>query len=351
MRKSIIVISILLIISTLLPIINQQAWWIRIFDFPQLQTIGLVTICLITFGFYFRPEVIYDYFLAGALVLSLCYLGYRILPYTIFYKTEVLSGDYNPQGSISLLSSNVYMKNRQAGPLLEQVRKYEPDLLLLLEPDQWWIDQLKVLSEMYPNQITVPLSNTYGMALYSKVTLRNSEIKYLIDPEIPSIHTEVLLPGKKYMKLHCLHPKPPSPTEEDSATPRDAELLLVAKSVGNNDQPTIVAGDLNDVAWSHTTQLFQNMSGLLDPRIGRGFFNTYHAGNPIFRWPLDHVFHSDDFLLIDIQKLPEIGSDHFPIYVQLLYKEWAESQQDEPRPSAKDVEESNEKIKKGLEEK
>ena len=59
------------------------------------------------------------------------------------------------------------------------------------------------------------------------------------------------------------------------------------------------------------------MSGLLDPRIGRGLFNTFDAGNPIFRFPLDHVFHSSHFRLFRLCRLPKVGSDHFPVLVEL----------------------------------
>ena len=60
------------------------------------------------------------------------------------------------------------------------------------------------------------------------------------------------------INLHCLHPRPPEPLRNQDATPRDAELVLVGRAIGDNpaDPPTIVTGDLNDVAWSHTTRLF-----------------------------------------------------------------------------------------------
>jgi endonuclease/exonuclease/phosphatase (EEP) superfamily protein YafD len=59
---------------------------------------------------------------------------------------------------------------------------------------------------------------------------------------------------------------------------------------------------------------------MLDPRIGRAFFNTFHAHYPLVKWPLDHVFHSSHFMLEDIRKLSDIGSDHYPLLTRLKLK-------------------------------
>lgn len=102
--------------------------------------------------------------------------------------------------------------------------------------------------------------------------LSDAEIQYLVDKEIPSIHMIVHMPEGQRIRLHCLHPVPPSPTESDESTDRDSELLMVGKSVADSELPVILAGELNDVAWSATTRLFMKISGLLDPRRGRVFF-------------------------------------------------------------------------------
>jgi hypothetical protein len=95
-----------------------------------------------------------------------------------------------------------------------------------------------------------------------------------------------------------------------------------------------VFGDLNDVAWSYTTQLFLRESRLLDPRLGRGFYNTFSANSRVFRFPLDHVFHSAHFKLVELQRLRHVGSDHFPMLIEVSYEPEAKAEQGAPPPRA-----------------
>jgi endonuclease/exonuclease/phosphatase (EEP) superfamily protein YafD len=95
------------------------------------------------------------------------------------------------------------------------------------------------------------------------------------------------------------------------------ELAIIGREMAAHSDPVIVAGDLNDVAWSPSTRRFRKLSNAQDPRIGRGFFNTFHAKYPLVRWPLDHVFHSKDFELVYVTRLAGYGSDHFPLYTKL----------------------------------
>jgi endonuclease/exonuclease/phosphatase (EEP) superfamily protein YafD len=133
------------------------------------------------------------------------------------------------------------------------------------------------------------------------------------------MHALLTLRNGVQVRLHVLHPAPPSPTENPESAERDAELVVVARSVAKSDQPIVVTGDLNDVAWSATTRLFRKLSGLLDPRVGRGMYNTFHADYPIARWPLDHLFHSEHFILRSMERMPHIGSDHFALLVRLIH--------------------------------
>src|SRR5690606_33881469 len=172
--------------------------------------------------------------------------------------------------------------------------------------------------------------NFYGMHLYSRLPFDKMDVMYLVDPEIPSIHGDVILKSGEKGKIHCLHPMPPSPTESDTSTDRDAELLMVGKSIDTDKGPELVFGDLNDVAWSRTTRLFQEMSGLLDPRVGCAWSYSFNFDLLLFLWLLHIVFDSNDYRVKQIIRLKHISSVHFPMHTRLHLEPRAKEQQEEP---------------------
>ncbi len=245
--------------------------------------------------------------------------------------------------------SNVLTPNNNTAALIKLVEQHTPDILITLESDEKWQQALSVIEPNYPYSVKVPLDNLYGMHLYSKLPLINPKVHYLLVEDIPSIHTQLQLPNGKKVWLYCLHPMPPSPTEAEKSTTRDAELLMVGRHIKQHNQTAILAGDLNDVAWSKTTRLFQRISQLLDPRIGRSFINTFHVDYPFLRWALDHIFHSPCFTLVSIKRLPSIGSDHFPVLTTLQYEPEVETLQADNVPvvTIQDVKEVEAKIEAG----
>ena len=275
-----------------------------------------------------------------------------VLPYTPIWKKQVQKvkpEQINENQQISLLVANVLTPNDKYHLLLEHIDTLKPDVVLTLESDSSWQNALVHIEQDYPYRVPVPLDNLYGMHLYSRLPLHDTEVKFILSDEIPSIHASVTLRSGIQVQLYCLHPKPPSPTEAKDSTLRDAELLIIGDRIKDLDESCIVMGDLNDVAWSRTTRLFQRISGLLDPRVGRYFMNTFHADYRLLRWSLDHIFHSTDFGLVEMKRLSHIGSDHFPIYVVLQTGRIFEQQQEELEQSAEDEREAQEAIRDGIE--
>ena len=168
---------------------------------------------------------------------------------------------------------------------------------------------------------------------------------YLLDEHIPSIRVLIQMKDGTRFMLWGVHPSPPRPG--DDTEERDAELLSVAKEAAESAYPAIVAGDLNDVAWSRTTALFRKISGLLDPRIGRGFYATFNADWPLLKWPLDHLFASSHWTLVDFKRLDHIGSDHYPILAVLQLEPLMVGRQETDKAEPSDLTEAKRLFNEG----
>ncbi|TNC72732.1 endonuclease/exonuclease/phosphatase family protein [Rubellimicrobium roseum] len=338
----------LLVLLSAFARVRSARWWIRFADFPRMQIAsGLAAVLAlhaVVFGWQSRADVVFTL----AVTAALLYQGWRIFPYTVLAPKQVMDAPSGDRArSIRILATNVLMQNRDAQRLLALIREKDPDLILALETDSWWTGQLAVLDRDYPFRLKQPQGNCYGLNFFSKLELRSPQVRFLLENDIPSVRTGVRLRSGDWIEFYGLHPRPPE-VQADTET-RDAEILMVGREIRADGRPSIVAGDLNDVAWSHTTRLFQRISGTLDPRRGRGMFNTFHAHYPMFRWPLDHVFHEASFTLVRLERLPDIGSDHFPVLVELHFEPSAETRQDTPQPNYVDLDEAEEKIEDGQE--
>ena len=332
-------------------LIRRDEWWFRGADFPRLQILFVGLVALAGLLFINAEWTSVRELLLLGVIAAVAYQLKMVLPYTPVWKKQVLhvrQDQLNVEQQISLLVANVLTPNHKYHLLLEQINRLQPDVVLTLETDQVWQEALKPIEADYPYRVAVPQDNLYGMHLYSRLPLADTEVKFILSDETPSIHATIRLRSGLSVQLYCLHPKPPSPTEAKDSTLRDAELLIVGDQIKDIDESCIVMGDLNDVAWSRTTRLFQRISGLLDPRVGRYFMNTFHADYPLLRWSLDHIFHSTDFGLVEMKRLPHIGSDHFPIYVVLQTGRIFEQKQQELEQTESDEDEAQQAIQEGI---
>lgn len=321
--------TLLIAIATLLPLSKETHWVVRSMDFPRLQ-IAVISAITLTYNFIFLDmNMSITWLLVFTAFFCLAWQLWWVLPYTFLWPKEVKTSKLdNANKELSIMTSNVLKTNHNSDALIDLVSSNKPDILVTLESDKWWENKLKVLESDMPYTVKCPLDNLYGMHVFSRLPFTEETISYLIESDIPSIHLSLELRTGHKVRMHFVHPAPPSPTENTESTERDAELITIARSLEKTTQPVIVTGDLNDVAWSKTTRLFRKISGLLDPRVGRGMFNTFHVDYFFLRWPLDHLFHSAHFTVKSIQRLSSIGSDHFALFTVLVYEVAEKTSQD-----------------------
>ncbi|TQV80552.1 endonuclease/exonuclease/phosphatase family protein [Denitrobaculum tricleocarpae] len=340
-----LIVAVLVIIVTLLPLIKRGRWWIRVCDYPRLQIGFFGLLALAGLLLLEVPEGM-KWPVAAALLAALVYQFWLVIPFSPIFRSQVVRAEEGDDPyRVSILVANVLTPNRRADDLLKIICDADADIVLVLEPDDWWQQKLDAIEEDYPHTIKRPLDNTYGMLLYSKHPLIEPECRFLVAEGIPSFRAFLELPSGDRVRFHGLHPNPPQVGLDTVG--RDAELVIVAREIQGHSEPVIVAGDMNDVAWSHTTRLFLRLSSMMDPRIGRGLYSTYNAKIPFFRWPLDHVFHSSSFRLLSLKRLPYFGSDHFPLYCELLLDHSVHEEHEPPEPALEDHHEARRMIEEG----
>ena len=334
-----------MVLGSLLCLSRHPHWFVRGWEFPRVQIAVIVLVCGAIYAAVNSEWGWFDKVLLAAMGACFVWQLVVISRYTPLWPVSVKNAENRQAGrEVRMVISNVLMQNEERELWKRTVLAEDPDLILAVETDETWCGLLRGMQDDYPHGVFQPQDNMYGMAMISRLELIDPEVKYIVDEEYPSIHSGVRMPSGDTFLMIGAHPPPPEPIRDKDSKERDAELVILGRDYITGERPTVIAGDLNDVAWSHSSRLFKRLSGMLDIRIGRGLFNTWDANSYWQRAPLDHVYHTDEFRLVDFHLLDYVGSDHFPMFAHLSFEPTGARKQDAPELKQGDQDEAAAKI-------
>ncbi|QEG21545.1 endonuclease/exonuclease/phosphatase family protein [Mariniblastus fucicola] len=218
--------------------------------------------------------------------------------------------------SLRLMSFNVLATNTEFQAAIEEVRKHDPDVVAVLEYANNWHVAFDHLNETYPYQHRDPRWHGYGIAIFSKLPLENTESVPLTEEEIdnPAAIAKFKFGGQT-LRLVAVHVM--SPINRYRLDLRNRQFEQIATLVNDESTPTILCGDMNCSPSSRFLSGLIDETALRDSRQGFGVQPSWPDFAFGFGIPIDHVLVSESVHVHD-RFLGEFGgSDHCPVIVDV----------------------------------
>ncbi|WP_062017962.1 endonuclease/exonuclease/phosphatase family protein [Aureimonas sp. AU4] len=331
-RGFVAVLLLLLVVAAFLPEIRSDRWWIRYAEFPHLQFLIATVVLLGLFAAIGGLRPGRGRVIGMAAVVAAAYQATQLLPFTPLAPFEAQgAANCRPERTLRILSANVQAGNRDGEAVLGAIRSVDADVVLLLETDAWWDQQIATLYDRYTHHVASQprAAHYYGMQVLSRLPLMDPQMLYLFDEATPTLDTRVTLRDGTPVRLIGLHPRPPL-SEPQPTTLRDGTIAGMASRATTSTEPVIMAGDFNAVPWSPIVQLAKRVARVEDPRVGRGFIASFNAHSAWMRWPLDHILAQDSFTVLSFDRMGTTGSDHYPMLATLCLNDRDGTRQAKP---------------------
>jgi len=236
-----------------------------------------------------------------------------VIPFII--HTNNTSGELY-LNSLKLFHANVLTSNNEYKKLIAQVREENPDIMILQEVDQQWLDSFAAIKITYQHSIEIPRNDNFGMALFSKIPIQEYQIHDWTELEIPTIEAEFNLAGQP-LRIITTHPPPPvNKYYYDAGT---TQFEAIAAAMKAKESASIVIGDINTTVWSEQYKLLESGTGLVNVSNGFGLMPTWPTNLIPLMVPIDHCLVSNHFNVINVKTGNKFGSDHLPLIVELRF--------------------------------
>jgi endonuclease/exonuclease/phosphatase (EEP) superfamily protein YafD len=219
---------------------------------------------------------------------------------------------------LRVMSFNLLSTNESYNEVIEYIEATAPDLVLLHESSRPW--EVAMASSGLDYEIVRGRSDNliFGTLALARQNVEAASYGFAEGDGRAIAITYQPEGWPETVKILSSHPV--APTSGERAALRDAQLGFAAEWAAQQEGAYLVVGDLNASPWSSPFRGLVSEGGLRNSQIGFGLQPSFSAKS-IFplRVPIDHLLHSEDIRVRDRRLGPAMGSDHFPLVVDLQY--------------------------------
>jgi endonuclease/exonuclease/phosphatase (EEP) superfamily protein YafD len=264
-----------------------------------------ILLIILSIPFFIKKRFKSGAFLAGfCLINFLCFFGF------LFNSSGASLASFKEK----LLVFNVFSPNRNYQETVDYILKENPKHIALLEiTPKWEAEILKRLKKDYPNYVSVPRTDNFGIMFLSKKPFKD-KIIHLDGIPLIKVEMDGVKAGNK-LTVFAVHPLPP--INQALFHKRNKFIHDLKDFVNEAEGNKIVCGDFNMVPWSPFLRDFTKATGTF---TGGGICPSWPAGLWPMQVPIDNALLSSKMVLINKKIGPNLGSDHLPVSVSYYYQ-------------------------------
>ncbi|TAL39739.1 MAG: endonuclease/exonuclease/phosphatase family protein [Alphaproteobacteria bacterium] len=219
--------------------------------------------------------------------------------------------------TLKILQVNVLKSNPVPGLLQKLILDEKPDIVTCCEVNPDFAAMLQGLKNDYPHRLITAGTDSYRVALLSKLPFVKIEQTAFGGARTEAIVFRVELNGR-IIDAVSLHPCTPNANIKS----RDSEFAAIAdRFAAEKPERLMLIGDFNATPWCPAMKQLTRTLKLRNAREGRGINTTWPACLPfLFRIPIDHVLVSTNLGVASFGAMQSIGSDHLPTQTVIYFK-------------------------------
>lgn len=226
-----------------------------------------------------------EWALAAIAALALAALVVAVAP-RAFDGPQLAAAAPPPDSRLVVMSANLRLGEADAASVMALVRKYDVDVLSLVELSPAAVARLERAGarELLPGRILAPGANERGIGLMARRPLTAVGTPEPVDGQVQSA---LALPGGRSVRIVAVHPVPPTSGDQTGVW---RGQLLGLPGPADGGVPNILLGDFNGTLDNRTVREVLDR-GYVDAAdaTGSGLRPTFPVGRLIPPITIDHV--------------------------------------------------------------